>query len=127
MTLHPIAVVNQVLEEYRSYLSTEFRARDEKLRQALEEALDEPGFLAQDPFFQAHRPFKEGRPWRELGLDAALAKVMEVRSDSKTSYLHQSDAITHLLSDQAGPLVVTTGTGSGKTECFLLPRPSAGG
>jgi ATP-dependent helicase YprA (DUF1998 family) len=121
MTLNPITIVEQVLGEYRSYLSTEFQARDPQLRQALEAALDEAGFLAQEPFFQAHRPFKSGLPWRELGLDARLAQVMEKRSGSTTAYLHQSEAIRHLLGSEAGPLAVTTGTGSGKTETFLLP------
>lgn len=121
MTLNPITVVDQVLSEYRSYLSTEFQARDSQLRAALEFALDEAGFLAQEPFFQAHRPFKSGKRWQDLGLDAALAKVMVQRSDSDTAYLHQSEAIAHLLGPEAGPLVITTGTGSGKTECFLLP------
>jgi len=32
MPLNPITVVDQVLEEYRSYLSTEFQARDTKFR-----------------------------------------------------------------------------------------------
>jgi len=121
MTLNPITVVEQVIGEYRSYLSTEFQARDPKLREALEAALVEAGFLAQEPFFQAHRPFKSGARWRALGLDDALAKVMEQRTGSETAYLHQSDSIAHLLGSDAGPLVVTTGTGSGKTECFLLP------
>ncbi len=121
MTLNPITVVDQVLDEYRSYLSTEFQARDPKLRGDLKKALDEAGFLAQEPFFQAHRPFKSGLKWRDLGLDAKLAKVMETRSGSDRAYLHQSDAIAHLVGPDAGPLVVTTGTGSGKTECFLLP------
>ncbi len=121
MPVHPIAVVDRIIEEYRSYLLTELRASDPTLRQALTEALDRPGFLAQEPFFQAHRPFKEGKPWAQLGLDGKLAKVMEARSESETAFLHQSDAIEHLLSKQATPLVVTTGTGSGKTECFLLP------
>lgn len=121
MTLNPITVVDQVISEYRSYLSTEFQARDPQLRAALEAALIEAGFLAQEPFFQAHRPFKSGKRWRDLGLDAALAKVMEQRSGSEAAYLHQSDAIGHLLGPEPGPLVVTTGTGSGKTECFLLP------
>ncbi len=119
--MNPIAVVDQVLREYRSYLATEFRASDERLSQVLERALDEPGFLAQEPFFQAHRPFKDGRRWRDLGLDAALAKAMERRTRTETAFLHQSDAIAHLLSPNPTPLVVTTGTGSGKTECFLLP------
>ncbi len=37
MSLNPITVVDQVLDEYRAYLQTEFRARDETLRHALEE------------------------------------------------------------------------------------------
>ena len=78
MTLNPITVVDQAIDENRSYLSTEFQARDPQLREALEAALVEAGFLAQEPFFQAHRPFKSGRRWRELGLDAALARVTNV-------------------------------------------------
>lgn len=35
-------------------------------------------------------------------------------------YEHQSSAIEHLTSNR-GNLVVATGTGSGKTECFLIP------
>ena len=85
MTLHPITVVDQVIDEYQSYLSTEFQARDDKLRQALEDALGQPRFLAQDPFFQAHRPFKSGARWDELGLDAALSKVMVTEPSSKRS------------------------------------------
>ncbi len=37
------------------------------------------------------------------------------------AYLHQSEAIDELLSPTPRPVVVTTGTGSGKTEAFLLP------
>lgn len=46
---------------------------------------------------------------------------MQQRSGSEFAYLHQSQAIDHLLGQNASPLVVTTGTGSGKTETFLLP------
>jgi len=119
--LHPVRALDHVVEEYRDYLLTEFRAKDPALKQALESQLDRPGFLAQEPFFQAHRPFKEGARWRDLPIDARLAGVMEQRSGSERAYLHQSDAIGRLLGPDAGPLVVTTGTGSGKTECFLLP------
>lgn len=121
MALHPIEVVDRVITDYRSYLLTEFRARDPELRAALEAELDAPLFLAQEPFFQSHRPFKAGKAWSDLGLDPLLAKTMEKRSSSKHAYAHQSEAISHLLSPTVTPLVVTTGTGSGKTECFLLP------
>ena len=127
MNLNPILVLDRVTAEYRSYLRSEFRAKDPALRLALERELDQPLFLAQEPFYQAHRPFKNGARWRDLPLDARLARVMEERARQhgsftpEFSFLHQSAAIAHLLGPSASPLVVTTGTGSGKTEAFLLP------
>ncbi|MBD2014350.1 DEAD/DEAH box helicase [Microcoleus sp. FACHB-53] len=119
--LHPIKALDRLIGEYKHYLLTEFRAKDPQLKAALEEALDQPLFLAQEPFYQAHRPFKTGQRWRDLPIDSQLARVMEDRSRSEFAYLHQSEAIAHLLGEIASPLVVTTGTGSGKTESFLLP------
>ncbi|MFO0588416.1 MAG: DEAD/DEAH box helicase [Polyangiaceae bacterium] len=121
MPIHPIAVVEPVIEEYKEHFATEFRARDERLRNELRGALETDGFLAGPAFFQAYRPFKDGRPWRDLGLDARLAAVLEERSSCKTAFLHQGDAIGHLLGPSASHLAVTTGTGSGRTECFLVP------
>lgn len=121
MSLHPIRVLDRVTDEYRDYLRTEFRARAPQLRQALEAELGRPRFLAQEPFYQAHRPFKPGKPWRDLPIDPRLAEVMAARTGGKSAHLHQSEAIEHLLGPSTGPLVVTTGTGSGKTEAFLLP------
>ncbi|MHC4178995.1 MAG: DEAD/DEAH box helicase [Planctomycetota bacterium] len=121
MSLHPIKALDHVIDEYADYLRTEFRAKDAKLREALETELDAPGFLAREPFYQAHRPFKSGKRWRDLPIEPQLARVMENRAKTERAYLHQSDAIDELLKPDARPVVVTTGTGSGKTEAFLLP------
>jgi len=80
MTLRLIAAVDAVLDEYRSYLQTELRASDEKLRPAFEPALAEPRLLVQEPFFQAHR-----LGWRVVELRAEdLARsaglVSEIRA-----------------------------------------------
>lgn len=93
MSLHPIKALDHVIDEYADYLRTEFRAKDLKLRAALEAELDAPRFLAQEPFYQAHRPFKSGARWRDLPIDAKLVKVMEDRSQSEAAYLHQAEAI----------------------------------
>jgi superfamily II DNA/RNA helicase len=121
MGIHPLAVVNAVVTQYREHLTTEFRARDEALNAALQEALDRPGFLAQEPFFQAYRPFKTAKKWSELGLHPRLAEAIGARAKSPSSFAHQSLAVEHLLGTEGQPLVVTTGTGSGKSECFLIP------
>jgi replicative superfamily II helicase len=119
--LHPIKALDAVVEEYRDYLLTEFRAKDPNLRDALEREMDRPLFLSQEAFFQAHRPFKPGTRWVDLPIDNRLAGVMVNRAHNENAFLHQSRSISHLLGPDASPLVVTTGTGSGKTECFLLP------
>ncbi|HKI20952.1 MAG TPA: DEAD/DEAH box helicase, partial [Isosphaeraceae bacterium] len=121
MSLHPIRALDHVIAEYRDYLRTEFRAKDPELRAALERELDAPRFLAQEPFYQAHRPFKQGKLWTELPIDRKLAEVMESRTKQKRAYTHQSVAIEELLGPQPRSIVVTTGTGSGKTEAFVLP------
>jgi len=119
--LHPIKALDYVIEEYRDYLLTEFRAKDPNLKAALERELDRSGFLCTEPFFQAHRPFRSEKKWGDLPIDPKLAKVMTDRARSERCYVHQSEAISHLLGSDASAIVVTTGTGSGKTECFLLP------
>ncbi len=121
MSLHPIRELNRVIDDYKEYLRTEFRAKDENLRAALERELERPLFIAQDPFFQTYRPFRNGKAWRDLPLDAKLAAAMQERARGNPSFLHQSDAIEELLSPAPKPVVVTTGTGSGKTEAFLMP------
>lgn len=121
MSFHPINVLKQVTKEYKDFLLTEFWAKDPQLKEALERELDKPGFVAQEPFFQVHRPFKLGKKWEELPIDKRLANVMAQRTHSEHCFLHQSQSIDYLADDNAVSLVVTTGTGSGKTECFLLP------
>lgn len=68
----PGAAFNHVIEEYRDHLRSEFRARDRALRGAREDELDRPLCLAQEPFYQAHRPFRAGQRWTDLPLDQGL-------------------------------------------------------
>lgn len=119
--LNPITVLDETIKSYRDYLVTEFRARDDRLRKKLEEALARRGFLAQEPFFSTHIPFKSGKPWQGLPIDSRLAQALNRRTKGRPTHLHQQEAIEHLLGANVSPLVATTGTGSGKTECFLVP------
>lgn len=58
MALHPIKALDHVIDEYADYLGTEFRAKDPKLREALERELDAPGFL---PRSRSTRPTGRSR------------------------------------------------------------------
>jgi hypothetical protein len=86
MSLQPILALDHVIAAYRDYLHSGFRAEDPGLRASLEAELDKPLFLAQEPFFQAHRPFQKGKRWKDLPLDSKLARVMEERSRDERAY-----------------------------------------
>jgi DEAD/DEAH box helicase domain-containing protein len=94
------------------------------------------GFLA-DPVFE---PIFEwvgcGETMAELRdrglLSAALVKAMATRSTTpelkeyafpvdREPYLHQRAAFEQLTASDVRSALVTSGTGSGKTECFLVP------
>ena len=50
MPLHPIIALDHILDEYKDHLLTEFRAKDQKLLEALEREVNTGRFLAQEPF-----------------------------------------------------------------------------
>ena len=83
MSLNPIIALDHVTDEYRDHLQSEFRARDRALRAALEGELDRPLFLAQEPFYQAHRPFRAGQRWTDLPLDPTLGRGESGRINSR--------------------------------------------
>jgi DEAD/DEAH box helicase domain-containing protein len=73
--------------------------------------LDDRDQLLKGPFVSVSLPFREGsgRNWfPEIPL-------------SFPPYLHQERAFERLLPGSPANTLVATGTGSGKTECFLLP------
>lgn len=93
--------------------------------------LDQPGVLFQTPFIEPIASYKSGKKLNELssndlpgmsevGLDAFKAIVgAGLFSGGHPLYTHQQEMLNKSL--QGKHCVVVTGTGSGKTESFLLP------
>ena len=86
------------------------------------------GVVAQDPFIEATPAFATARFLRDLEEsrpDAApkgLSELMEhgIPLDRFPLYTHQEEALLSSFGD-SGNLLIATGTGSGKTEAFVLP------
>ncbi len=112
----PSVVIAQVKDSLLDYLRTTFQLRDEKLEQALFRFLvDEKDGLFRGPYIDVRLPFRKADPELELPVDVG---------PPFTPYLHQLRAFERLTSKgdhQPESTLVTTGTGSGKTECFLYP------
>src|SRR6266853_3275513 len=90
--------------------------------------LDEVGVIHQRPYLESTPRYKAGAPFESLGLDPAVLEVFAAVSKAEGErgvlihnppYQHQEQAVRLTLDGRS--LIVMTGTGSGKTECFLLP------
>ncbi|MHB1910506.1 MAG: DEAD/DEAH box helicase [Acidimicrobiales bacterium] len=120
--LQPFAVADAVLGAYRRYVRTSFPLRDPALDVEREELVDR-GLLWSEPYVALARPGTSGPP-----LDS-LAGLLDSRTLSlpwgfETLYAHQEQAIRRLASGPGhtpAPTLVLSGTGSGKTESFLIP------
>ncbi len=125
MPLDPIKATEAITESYLSYLSTTFQMQDERLQHQFVELLRTPGRLTKGPILEATPPFMAGVTLRDLIEEGMLSQRFEqLHSDKlpldRTLYLHQETAIRKIIGHQRN-VVVATGTGSGKTECFLIP------
>ena len=81
--------------------------------------------VAQQPFVETTPRYESSQSTLpELNIPQASKSLFEAMVDAEVvypiPYTHQARSIEGFLAD-GKDLVVTTGTGSGKTECFLLP------
>lgn len=91
--------------------------------------LDEVGVIHQRPYLESTPRYQTGKRFADLGLDPAALEIFTSVCAPKGDlgllihdppYQHQARS-TQLSLVDGRSLVVMTGTGSGKTECFLLP------
>ena len=120
--MNPFAISRRVEEDYKAFLRSNFRAADEGLRAAFSAALDTKNLLIREPFVSLAAPFALGDPLTALGLEPVIEQRFRghvFTLPPHIPYAHQTDACRRIAAGKH--TVVATGTGSGKTECFLLP------
>lgn len=121
--------LGQMHETLKRYIEATYHISDESLVGKRLALLSEPGVIAQEPYIESTPRYKAGRRIEELGLEPpvvdALLPLTESREGSPRRlfnplYEHQSQAL-ELSHIHGRSLVVMTGTGSGKTETFMIP------
>ena len=120
----PVATSTDVESAYRRYLQSTHWVNDATLRKEFESTLATDFALTKGPLLQAMIPYETGASLEELVGDATLNQGFlqipeETFPPGRPLYRHQELAIRKSLEQRN--LIVATGTGSGKTECFLLP------
>jgi DEAD/DEAH box helicase domain-containing protein len=111
----PATLAQDVKKQVRHYLEATFPMRDPEFEQALSRFINDPeNGLFKGPWLQIRRPFRLASDNGEKFFDLAVPF---------TPFKHQWLSWQRLSSKASAPqsTIVTTGTGSGKTECFLYP------
>jgi Lhr-like helicase len=121
----PGVLQQELAAVYRSYYETEFDLRDPALRRRRADLLSATGGLAQEPLLELlpdYVPSDLTVPDLSARVELPeLAPLLQagLLSGIEHPYRHQVEALDAYLSGKN--VVVTSGTGSGKTEAFLLP------
>jgi ATP-dependent helicase YprA (DUF1998 family) len=122
--LDPLAASQLLAQTHRRYLKSLLPLRDPALATALARAIDTSPVLSKPPLLEATPPYTTGATLHELIAEGVLhPRFGELASRhlplDRPLYQHQELAIRKAAAGRN--LVVATGTGSGKTESFLLP------
>ncbi|KUI27327.1 DEAD/DEAH box helicase [Mycobacterium sp. GA-2829] len=122
--LDPLKAADSIEASYKRYLKTLLAPRDEALATAFDSEIDASTMLAKGPILELTPPYETGATCRDLINEGVLHPDF-ARLDShafsidQPLYIHQETAVRKFVSGRN--LVVSTGTGSGKTESFLIP------
>ena len=128
MQFTPSGAAAHLKESIASYIESQYRISHPLVFSERSALLRERGVIAQDPFIEATPAFAPARLLSELErqypeiIRPGLSKLVEhgVPVDRFPLYTHQEEALLNSFGDSPN-LLVATGTGSGKTEAFVLP------
>lgn len=121
---NPVLAAESVFSDYKSYLKSTFEFSDTSIRSEFDAALENQIALSAGPFIQSNPPYLGSRSVADLVNEGILnERLMELPNSAlpvnRPLYMHQEQTIRKILNRRN--LIVATGTGSGKTESFLLP------
>ena len=147
LVLDPIGGFERIKDFFVSYVETAFRISDERTARSRRELLFSPNVLATEPFIEpvlryaaSDRPLENlvddervlgpiSRAGREAFVELALSGLFDGedapgpgprRRSLYNPYVHQEKMLERGVRP-GHPGIVTSGTGSGKTESFMLP------
>ncbi len=117
----PVHASAELTRKYYRYLKTIFQFQDQDYQAQFEAQLSGSDTLAAGPYLDVTDSFEKGKCIEELISDSTLSAGFRDLSLPLTRpmYLHQIHALSKL--QHGHNLIVSTGTGSGKTESFLIP------
>ena len=127
---NPIKIFNEIFDAYFKYINSGLPFCREEYNQERNALIQETGTICQPPIIEIVPKYHEKASLKEFCINEGVSEELNdfvstglFVNNSKQErrlYDHQYASLkeAHL---NRKHIVVTTGTGSGKTECFLLP------
>jgi len=121
--------ISEIRKALHEYIEATYHIGHPSLIRQRQLLLDKLGNTYQAPFLESTPRYTSGKRFAELDLDPAVHQLFGSLTSTgggrtpllfDPPYTHQATALEATARDDRS-LVVTTGTGSGKTETFLLP------
>ena len=123
MSMNPILTKQTVEKDYIAYLKSILTVRDPELNRLARAAL-KPSAFVKGPYLEATPPFRQGKSLADLSTEGLITREFERARDDfhflRPLYAHQEEAVRKICGEKAN-VIVATGTGSGKTECYFYP------
>ncbi len=117
--------LKRLRDSLRTYITSTYHLSNPALVDMRAELLARDGTLAQQPYVESTARYEGSRSFRDLSLPLGVTDLLVNLGENGVifdpPYDHQAEALELALNPPFSDLVVTTGTGSGKTEAFLLP------
>lgn len=108
----PSLLVRQVQSGIREYMHTTFPISNPAFEYSIDTLFDDTDTMYLEPYIRLRLPFRPGQ---------MLEGLFETLPGDFQPYAHQQKAFERLVGDDGRSTIIATGTGSGKTECFLYP------
>lgn len=117
----PLTASNNIVKAYLRYLSTIFQINDVEYSKEFRKQLHNERYFYKGPFIDVSDSFKKSLSIKGLIQSGKLSEeFLKLHlSLDRELYTHQTNALFKVQDNHN--IVVSTGTGSGKTESFLLP------
>ena len=118
-------IVSDLNDNLRAYIEAQYHIRDEGLIRERRSLLEEPGAVAQLPYVESTPVYQLGEPYTNLNAPALVKQALSALAQLDVGiygrpYVHQAKALEEFFTG-GSDLIVASGTGSGKTESFLMP------
>jgi rubrerythrin len=128
--VNPIKIYSELKERYLQYIKAGIPLMEDYYEKEREKLYEDDGVIMHPPYIELVKKYEGKKSLSEIcGENKINMKVADFLNrgllhtddgEERRLYEHQEQAIVDVLKNRKN-MVITTGTGSGKTEAFLIP------